>query len=114
MSDKFWSILLAIGVVTYLAFSYIDSINTENEYDDPVKYHITETTEWESDTDSDSPYVDSNYVDDRGTDECTEDCGGHSAGYDWAYENDVCDEDFEGGNSESFAEGVREYAYENC
>lgn len=45
---------------------------------------------------------------------CTSDCSGHEAGYDWAYENDVCDEYFDGGNSESFAEGVRAYAEENC
>lgn len=46
--------------------------------------------------------------------ECTYDCSGHEAGYDWAYDNDVCDVHFDGGNSESFAKGVRAYAEENC
>ena len=80
-----------------------------------------ESASWEADTASDEPqeyyedsYIDSEYVEDRGTSECTEDCGGHSAGYEWADENGVCDENFDGGNSESFAEGVREYAEEYC
>lgn len=46
--------------------------------------------------------------------ECSDDCSGHNAGYEWADENGVCDQDFYGGNSESFAEGVRIYAEENC
>ena len=46
--------------------------------------------------------------------ECTSDCSGHEAGYDWAEENDICNTEFDGGNSESFAEGVRAYAEDNC
>lgn len=74
-------------------------------------------TSWESDTSSDEPedtFVESAYVDNRGTYDCTEDCSGHSAGYDWAAENEVCDTEFDGGGSESFAEGVRQWAEDNC
>lgn len=39
---------------------------------------------------------------------------GHSAGYDWGEQNDICDTDYDNGNSDSFNEGVREYAEENC
>lgn len=39
---------------------------------------------------------------------------GHSAGYDWGEQNDICDTEYDNGNSESFNEGVREYAEENC
>lgn len=46
--------------------------------------------------------------------ECSDDCSGHEAGYEWAENNGVCDEYFDGGNSESFTEGVRVYAEENC
>jgi len=46
--------------------------------------------------------------------ECTSDCSGHEAGYEWAEDNDVCEEDYDGGNSESFAEGVRSYSEDNC
>ena len=46
--------------------------------------------------------------------ECSYDCSGHEAGYDWAEENQVCDTEYDGGNSESFAEGVRAWAEDNC
>ena len=37
---------------------------------------------------------------------------GHDAGYEWAQEHDIRDVDYDDGNSESFNEGVREYAEE--
>jgi len=48
----------------------------------------------------------------KGT-ECTEDCRGHEAGYNWAEENDISDEDDCDGNSESFIEGCKTYVNEN-
>ncbi|MCK5588831.1 MAG: hypothetical protein KAI16_00785 [Candidatus Pacebacteria bacterium] len=41
---------------------------------------------------------------------CTEDCGGHEAGYDWAEEKGIDDPDDCGGNSNSFIEGCMSYA----
>lgn len=41
--------------------------------------------------------------------DCTEDCSGHKAGYDWAQENDITDESQCGGNSQSFEEGCEVY-----
>ncbi len=46
--------------------------------------------------------------------QCTDDCPDHEAGYQWAEENGVCDDSFDGGNSESFAEGVRAFAEDGC
>lgn len=37
---------------------------------------------------------------------------GHDAGYEWAQEHDITDTDYSDGNSDSFNEGVREYAEE--
>ena len=37
---------------------------------------------------------------------------GHDAGYEWAEKYDIRDENYSNGNSESFNEGVREYAEE--
>lgn len=45
--------------------------------------------------------------------ECTSDCSGHNAGYDWASENDIADPSDCGGKSLSFIEGCEAYANEN-
>ena len=45
--------------------------------------------------------------------ECTDDCSGHQAGYDWAEENDISDPSDCGGNSQSFIEGCEAWANEN-
>jgi hypothetical protein len=44
------------------------------------------------------------------TGSCTEDCGGHDAGFEWAKENDVTDSSECGGKSQSFIEGCEAYA----
>lgn len=44
---------------------------------------------------------------------CTVDCSGHAAGYQWAEEHDIDDEDDCGGNSQSFIEGCKAYVQEN-
>ena len=41
--------------------------------------------------------------------DCTEDCSGHKAGYDWAEQNSISSEDNCGGNSNSFEEGCKAY-----
>lgn len=46
-------------------------------------------------------------------DGCTEDCGGHEAGYAWAEEKGIADPDDCGGNSWSFVEGCQAYAEEH-
>lgn len=45
--------------------------------------------------------------------DCTEDCSGHEAGYEWAEENDIDDEYDCDGNSNSFIEGCQSYVEEN-
>lgn len=41
--------------------------------------------------------------------DCTEDCSGHKAGYEWAERNGISDSGNCGGNSNSFEEGCRAY-----
>lgn len=43
---------------------------------------------------------------------CTDDCGGHDAGYEWAQEQGVTDASECGGKSQSFIEGCETYASE--
>lgn len=45
--------------------------------------------------------------------ECTDDCSGHQAGWDWAESRGITDPDDCGGNSRSFREGCEAYAEEN-
>ena len=49
----------------------------------------------------------------HGDADCTQDCSGHEAGYKWAEENDISDEDDCTGNSESFIEGCKAYVADN-
>ncbi len=44
--------------------------------------------------------------------ECTVDCSGHEAGYEWAANNGITDPNDCGGNSDSFIEGCEAYANE--
>lgn len=45
--------------------------------------------------------------------QCTDDCSGHQAGYDWAEQNDIDDEDACNTPSQSFNEGCQSYIDEN-
>lgn len=46
-------------------------------------------------------------------DNCTEDCSGHQAGYEWAEENGITDPDDCDGRSQSFIEGCEAWAEES-
>lgn len=43
------------------------------------------------------------------TSQCTDDCSGHDAGFDWARDHDITDEGDCGGYSQSFIEGCETY-----
>lgn len=43
---------------------------------------------------------------------CKADCSGHKAGYDWAQDNDINDDDDCTGNSRSFIEGCKQWVSE--
>lgn len=43
---------------------------------------------------------------------CTQDCGGHEAGYEWAEEKGINRFDDCGGKSESFIEGCLQYVHD--
>ena len=61
-------------------------------------------------TNADASSVDPYSVEDTGDYVCTEDCGGHEAGFAWAQENDFIDAGDCGGNSQSFIEGCEAFA----
>lgn len=52
------------------------------------------------------------YLDVESGDDCTQDCSGHEAGFEWAKENDVGDIIYCEGTSQSFIEGCEAYVKE--
>ena len=46
--------------------------------------------------------------------ECTDDCSGHEAGYNWAEANDIDDDSYCNTESSSFNEGCASYVEENA
>lgn len=46
--------------------------------------------------------------------DCTSDCSGHQAGWDWAEKYEICSLEYDNGKSQSFDEGVWAWAEENC
>jgi hypothetical protein len=56
--------------------------------------------------------VDATDVEQPDFDNCTQDCSGHEAGFQWAQEHDLTDEDECGGNSDSFIEGCQAFVSE--
>ena len=51
-----------------------------------------------------------NFEDIGATSECTDDCSGHDAGFEWAKDHDILDSSNCGGKSQSFIEGCEAYA----
>ncbi len=64
----------------------------------------------EAEVESEPADVDATDVEQPEFDDCTIDCSGHEAGFQWAQENDVTDESECGGNSDSFMEGCESFA----
>jgi|GEM_PF-3107760 len=52
---------------------------------------------------------DANYEDVADTSQCTQDCSGHDAGFEWARNHDISDAADCGGDSQSFIEGCQAY-----
>jgi hypothetical protein len=59
---------------------------------------------------ADEQLSDANYEDVAGTSQCTEDCSGHDAGFEWARDHEVTDSSECGGDSQSFVDGCEEFA----
>lgn len=102
------NVLLWIGALFLLLVGW--NMLTSNSSSGSITPEQEAQTLWEEtegDNQEESPKKFGDYT-------CTSDCSGHEAGYEWAEANDVCDEDFDGGNSVSFAEGVRAWAEDGC
>lgn len=68
----------------------------------------------DEDIESETEEDDSNQLEFNGY-PCTENCSGHEAGYEWAEENGITQDDVDNysGNSNSFMEGMQSYVDDN-
>lgn len=91
-------------LVLWIIVGIVALVYWSNSTDQHTQATTTADADSDDDTDSDPGQF-------HGYD-CTVDCSGHQAGYDWAEKHDIDDEDNCGGNSESFIEGCKAYVRE--
>src|SRR5688572_18388365 len=94
----FWIII----ILGFIFFSNSSSGPTSEAEYVPVEETNSADEEVDASTDTDT----------FGGYECTEDCSGHEAGYEWASDNDISHTDDCSGNSDSFIEGCMSYVQE--
>lgn len=99
MSDDFWKVLAGVGVAFIFIVGMVSSSMNDTKERKQIEERYRENAQ---------------YVIENGDEDCTDDCSGHQAGYDWAGYNMVCDDEYDSGNSESFNEGVRAWARNYC
>jgi hypothetical protein len=101
-----WCVVI---VALFLVYSSSNTKSTSNAVPE-ASQHVDASSGTSSDTPSDAPTRRSTF---DGYD-CSVDCGGHAAGYRWAEEHDIDDEDDcdtagANSNSPSFAEGCKAF-----
>lgn len=116
MSDKGAGLWVA-GVVVIGAISLWSSGSSKTEADRHIVEGSTTLLNPKGDFDEDAAREDaaadisaSSFTDVGDTPTCTEDCGGHDAGFEWAKENGITDASECGGTSSSFIEGCEAFA----
>lgn len=113
---KVWA-MFALGVVMFISlwgifFAVIDNMTGVTQK--PPETQTTQTTPTiPYDTEPYKPLPNS-YVEAMGTSECTSDCSGHEAGWEWAERYEICSLEYDNGKSVSFDEGVHAWAKVNC
>lgn len=107
-------IISAILIAIFLIFS---SINNESGISSQFGNYSTSTDTGDKSYETEAPseeYKTTNSLEFNGY-ECTIDCSGHEAGYEWAEEHGITQDDVDNysGNSNSFMEGMQSYVNEN-
>ena len=97
MGRLFW---IVVGLVIFY------NIFLKEDKKPNVIYQTTTSPSYTPSTNYDSEHSFGNY-------NCTVDCSGHEAGYKWAEDNMIDDEDDCSGNSLSFIEGCQQYVEDN-
>lgn len=115
------NVLIVVFVVlaTFIFFGVlIAGSSSNNAVDSSEDYYVPKST---SPTPTNTPVTTPSYKTPTYTAPtykgytCTDDCSGHEAGYEWAEEHGITQDDVDGysGNSDSFQEGMQSYVDEN-
>lgn len=111
--------IIGIVIIWFIFFgsnSLLGSSNTTSVSSDtsPVNSYNYPEENIESDQSKDNVNISDDSLEFNGY-PCTVDCSGHEAGYDWAQEHGITQDDVDNysGNSNSFMEGMQSYIDEN-
>ncbi len=109
MKNLIIATIIVIVIVFLFGFSNRNNSSSQVKQSSTISNEegINETSNIEEDEASGS-------LDFHGYD-CTEDCSGHEAGYEWAEEHGITQDDVDNysGNSNSFMEGMQAYVDDN-
>lgn len=107
MKRRGWILAVIAIALAVLFFSHRPSTEVAAADPDDVDATTTTTT---TVAQADPAPVEHPYETSEGDADCTVDCSGHEAGWKWAKEHDITNDDDCGGNSQSFIEGCQAYA----
>lgn len=105
-SKAFEYLVIGFIIFTIIAYFY-NKEKQEEEY--RRDYEFSKQVYQEVETEK---LASKGYLDIEGGDDCTQDCSGHEAGFEWAKENKVGDVVYCEGTSQSFIEGCEAYVRE--
>lgn len=112
-NDDATGVIIGIAIVVFFGWLIFSAIGSSSSSSEGGESYDSSTVEYEAEPEYEYDGDNESYYESRGYG-CTSDCSGHDAGYEWADENGVCDEYYSESYSESFDEGVRVYAEDNC
>jgi len=112
--SKLWT-AITIVIGTFLIFMGISFAILDNSSGvTQPEPQTTETVETVPIDNEPIKPIPNSYVEARGTADCTSDCSGHEAGWDWAERYEICSLEYDNGKSVSFDEGVHAWAEVHC
>lgn len=102
--------LVVVGIIIFFGWLFLSSTNSSSSSTNEYNAGYESTVEDESNLKEPEEF--------HGY-ECSDDCSGHEAGYEWGDENGICSEygsgdEYTGSYSDSFNEGVTAYIDDNC
>lgn len=109
--------VIGLGIIWFVFFGYnslVSSGNTVNNSLETSPVNSSDSSDNNTESNQDEANIDTSATEFNGY-PCTVDCSGHEAGYDWAQEHGITQEDVDNysGNSNSFMEGMQSYVDEN-